>query len=144
MDKCIVVDMDGTAALIGKRSPYDASRCDEVDTVNEPVRFVLELIKFKNNLSHEKIHIIIMSGRDSKDRAPTERWLAKHSIPYDALYMRAEGDRRKDSIIKKELYEAHIKGKYEVVLWLDDRNQIIDLVRKDLCLPCFQVNYGDF
>ena len=45
----------------------------------------------------------------------TERWLARHGIPYTALHMRATGDKRKDSIVKRELYEAHIAG-------LTDRN----------------------
>jgi len=27
---------------------------------------------------------------------------------------------------------------------LDDRNQVVDMWRRELALPCFQVNYGDF
>ena len=58
--------------------------------------------------------------------------------------MRASGDTRKDSIVKKELYEKHIKNKYYVSFWLDDRNQVVDMVRKELGLLCLQVYYGDF
>ena len=33
--------------------------------------------------------------------------------------------------------------KYFVEFVLDDRNQVVDLWRKDLNLPCLQVNYGN-
>ena len=58
--------------------------------------------------------------------------------------MRATGDVRKDWIVKKELYKAHVKGQYFINFILDDRNQVVDLWRLDLGLPCLQVNYGDF
>lgn len=58
--------------------------------------------------------------------------------------MRAAGDYRKDAVIKKEMFDTQIEGKYFVEFVLDDRNQVVDLWRKDLNLPCFQVYYGDF
>jgi hypothetical protein len=58
--------------------------------------------------------------------------------------MRPNNDFRKDSIIKKHIYETKILGRYHVEVVLDDRNQVVDLWRKDLKLPCFQVWYGDF
>ena len=57
--------------------------------------------------------------------------------------MRNTADTRKDSIIKKEIYDAHIKDKYYIELVLDDRDQVVRLWRS-LGLPTFQVNYGDF
>lgn len=39
--------------------------------------------------------------------------------------MRPQGDMRRDSIVKRELYENHIKGKYNVVAIFDDRPQVI-------------------
>ena len=54
------------------------------------------------------------------------------------------GDVRKDSIVKKELYQAHVEGQFFVQFVLDDRNQVVDLWRLELGLPCLQVNYGDF
>ena len=44
----------------------------------------------------------------------TERWLVRHEITYDALYMRRAGDRRKDTIVKREIYEGHIASAYTV------------------------------
>ncbi len=58
--------------------------------------------------------------------------------------MRKENDGRKDAIIKRELFDAEIAGKYFIEFILDDRNQVVNMWRDELKLPCFQVYYGDF
>lgn len=136
---CVICDLDGTLCLMNGRNPYDASRCEE-DSVNQPV---LELLK-KFYDSH---HIVFMSGRSYKYRPETERWLQKYvrleSLYEYELFMRAEGDIRKDSIVKKELFEEHVKDKYFVRFWLDDRNQVVSMARS-LGLTVFQVADGNF
>ena len=57
--------------------------------------------------------------------------------------MRPEGNNEKDSIIKKRIYEDHIKGKFNVEFVLDDRNQVVEMWR-ELGLTCLQVAEGDF
>jgi predicted kinase len=133
----ILCDLDGTLAIIHDRSPFDSVRC-ETDLLNEPIAEILK------NYATLGVKIILMSGRDEVARRPTINWLAYNRIPYDALFMRAAGDVRKDSIVKKELYEAQVKGQFFVKFVLDDRNQVVDLWRLELGLPCLQVNYGDF
>jgi hypothetical protein len=133
----ILCDLDGTLAIIHNRSPFDAVRC-EADLLNVPIAEILK------NYASIGVKIILISGRDEAARRPTTNWLAYNRIPYDALFMRAAGDFRKDSVVKKELYEAHINGQYFVKFVLDDRNQAVDLWRLELGLPCLQVNYGDF
>jgi predicted kinase len=133
----IICDLDGTLAIIHDRSPFDSKRC-ETDLLNVPVA---EIIK----TYHEKgVKIIFMSGREDASRSQTMNWLSYNRIPYNALYMRKTGDMRKDSIVKKELYEAHVKDQFYIQFVLDDRNQVVDLWRLELGLLCLQVNYGDF
>jgi predicted kinase len=132
----ILCDLDGTLAIL-RRNPYDAMACER-DDLNEPIA---QIVKNYHALG---VKIILMSGREEKSRMPTINWLTYNNIPYDALYMRTTGDMRKDAVIKKELYEAHVKGQYFVQFVLDDRNQVVDLWRLELGLPCLQVNYGDF
>lgn len=132
----VIVDIDGTLALMGDRDPYDASTCEQ-DSVNEPVREAVV------DLSDAGTVVILVSGRSAKFRAQTERWISGHNIPCDGLFMRAEGDMRKDAIIKREIYEQHIEGRYYVRFVLDDRNQTVEGWR-ELGLPCFQVAPGDF
>jgi predicted kinase len=133
----ILCDLDGTLAIIHDRSPFDAKSCER-DLLNIPIAEILKTY-------HEKgVKIIFMSGREEHSRSQTMNWLIYNKISYNALYMRKTGDQRKDSIIKKELYEAHVKGQFFVQFVLDDRNQVVDLWRLELGLPCLQVNYGDF
>lgn len=146
----IICDLDGTLALMGDRSPYDASRCDEVDRPNPPV---IECVK----AMHAKgVQIIFMSGREDKDRAPTERfiekWVREHDlklwgangrvVPH-VLFMRATADQRKDAIVKRELFDAHVRGKFNVIFCLDDRNQVVRNWR-EMGLTVFQVSEGNF
>ena len=137
LPKAIICDLDGTLSLLNGRDPYDASSADE-DLLNVPVARVLQMAKAQG------YKVILLSGREQLYREPTERFLSKHQIAYDLLLMRTTNDYRKDNIIKKELFQQEIAGKYFIEFLLDDRNQVVDMWRKDLQLPCFQVNYGDF
>jgi len=137
LPKAVICDLDGTLSLLNGRDPYNAATCDN-DLLNEPIAAALKMAK------QQGYQVILLSGREDKFREPTVRFLDKHQIGYDLLLMRTSNDFRKDNIIKRELFEGEIQGKYFVEFLLDDRNQVVDMWRKDLHLPCFQVNYGDF
>jgi predicted kinase len=129
----VICDLDGTLALIGDRSPYDGAKC-ELDAVNEPIRSILE---------NSGKAIIFVSGREDKFKPQTLAWLAKHNISFEALHMRKSGDLRKDSIVKREIYDQFLLDKYNIAFVLDDRDQVVRVWR-DLGLTCLQVDYGDF
>lgn len=117
----IIVDIDGTIASTGgNRGPYEFEKVGG-DLVITGVAALLRIIATEAN----PIEIILLSGRDSQCRDQTEHWLNQHNIPFDQLIMRAEEDQRRDSIIKRELYEEHIKGAYYVHMVIDDRDQVI-------------------
>jgi len=146
MQKAIICDIDGTLALKHDgRDWYDASTCD-LDNINEPVQLVLNMAQFYN-LGSVKFEIIFLSGRQEKDREPTEKFLEKYMLDGYPLFMRTTDDFRSDTIIKRELYEENVKGKYEILFVLDDRNSekcpVVDMWR-ELGLPCFQVADGNF
>lgn len=136
-DTAYLFDIDGTIALKGKRSPYDWNKVKE-DSVNKPVAYLLRELKERGH------KILLMSGRDGSCQNLTEEWLEENNIPYDLLLMREAGNQEKDSIIKKRMYETSIKDEYNVLSVFDDRDQVVDMWRKELGLPCFQVNYGSF
>ena len=150
MKKAIICDLDGTLALKHDgRSWYDASTSD-LDNPNEPVLALLRFVQEANwhGLNTEQdCQIIFLSGRQEKDREPTEKFLEKHRLNRYPLFMRTTDDFRNDTIIKKELYEENIKGNYEILFVLDDRNSekcpVVDMWR-ELGLACFQVADGNF
>jgi hypothetical protein len=127
----IICDLDGTLALLNGRSPYDASTCEQ-DGLN---RVVADLIRGKL--------VILVSGREEKYRSQTLAFLQKHRIDYAQLQMRATGDFRKDALIKREIFENHIRNRYNIEWVLDDRNQVVQMWRQ-LGLTCLQVADGDF
>ncbi|NDV58419.1 AAA family ATPase [Bacteroides sp. 519] len=137
LPKAIICDLDGTLALMDNRNPFDATHADK-DELNEPVANVLK------TFASQGYQILLVSGREDRFREPTVRFLEKHAITYHQLWMRPSKDYRKDSIIKREIFAAEINGKYYIDFILDDRNQVVDMWRKELKLTCFQVNYGEF
>lgn len=137
LPKAIICDMDGTLALLNGRNPYDALAC-ELDLPNPPV------VNLVRTLQSSGYKIILVSGRKDDCEGQTKNWLNRLAIKYEILLMRGHKDNRKDSIVKRELFDRFIKDKYFIEFVLDDRNQVVDMWRQEMKLPCFQVYYGDF
>jgi predicted kinase len=130
LPKAIIVDIDGTVALRNGRGPFDWHRVGE-DDPNLPVCSIVR--------SSDVNVAIFVSGRSAVCRKETLRWLIQHdlmvpensSYPHqDLLYMRDEGDMRDDRIVKREIYDRHIAGKYNVRFVLDDRPKVIRMWRE--------------
>lgn len=147
----IIVDLDGTIANIGDRSVYAGHEC-AVDTLNEVVQRIAERWQDDWDDMQSPRHVIFCSGRQGtpEARKATIAWLLKHGYwdientdDYVHLFMRDEGDNRKDSIIKKEIYDDYIAPNFNIDFVMDDRNQVVDMWRKQ-GLICLQVAAGDF
>jgi len=121
----ILVDIDGTLAIRGNRSPYDFSQVGK-DKVNEAIKILV------NMLSAEPYNykVIIFSGRDDSCYEITRNWLIENKINFDYLHMRKTNDRRKDSIVKKELFDVWVKDQYNILYVIDDRKQVVDMWRE--------------
>ena len=154
LPKAIIVDLDGTLAKLNGRDPYDASTCDK-DEINYSISSIVDRF-----IEDEAYTIIFCTGRPEQYREPTMRFLKKCGYVYDdysgkkdslkfldsigvKLFMRKDNDFRKDSTIKKEIFDEHIKDKYYVEFCLDDRDSIVGLWR-GMGLTCLQVDYGKF
>lgn len=130
----ILCDLDGTLALFGDANPYE--RDFEKDKINTPIYEIL--MKFQGG-----VDLIFITGRQEKYIPKTKEFLRNSGLRYEKILFRKNDDLRKDSIIKQELYEANIKGKYNVFFVLDDRDSVVEMWR-DLGLTCLQVAEGDF
>jgi predicted kinase len=136
LPNAVVVDMDGTLTHMRKRGPFDWNRVDE-DDCDEIVR---ETVKVYKNSGYE---IIILTGRDGTALEKTKEWLEFYDVPYDHIFIRKAGDFRKDSVIKKEIYENELKGKFNILHSIDDRQQVTDMWRS-MGIKCYQVEKGNF
>lgn len=133
LPRCVVFDNDGTISLIHSgRSPYDASTSDQ----DLPHPHVIECMRNYHKLGYK---ILFVSGREEKDREPTERFYAKHfpEVKYE-LYMRPTANQEKDWVIKERIFNEHIKPRYFVAGWYDDRLQVARWVHES-GLPLFRV-----
>lgn len=132
----IIIDIDGTLADNDHRSPYDYSQCGN-DALWEDVAQLAHAMYHAGNV------VILCSGRDSEFRPETEKWLDHHNVSHDFLFMREQGDTRRDSVVKLELFEKNIRDKFHVKFAVDDRDRVVSIWRQ-LGFRCFQVQPGDF
>ena len=140
LPEAIIVDIDGTVAShAGVRDPYDTSRYH----LDNPKRDVIKIVQ---DQAYRAVppRLIFVSGRDAGFRDVTEEWLFEHvKVPIEGLFMRPEGDTRRDDIVKLELFDTHIRGKYNIRFVLDDRDRVVKAWRS-INLLTLQVDEGDF
>lgn len=132
----VVVDIDGTVATMTSRGPHDYDRVGE----DEPNEAVIRVVRAMYTVGYR---IILVSGRTDRVKNKTIAWLLEQYVPFDELHMRADGDNRVDWKVKYDLFNEHIRDKYDVAGAFDDRNQVVTLWRK-MGITCFQVAEGDF
>lgn len=149
----LVIDIDGTLARIDHRRQHVAGKARnwpaffgamQDDELNAWCAGIASTYREKG------YKIVLCSGRPEKYRAVTEEWLARHGVGYDVLLMRADllaegegNDYRADDIVKEEIYERDIKGKYNVLFVIDDRKRVVDMWRRK-GLTVLQCDDGDF
>lgn len=143
-----IFDLDGTLAIKHEsRDIYDASKA-YLDYPNKPVTDILNTLAF-SDCTADRVGgevTIYCTARHEQDRAATVAWLEVHT-PYDPehgdLLLMRQSKGRADWKEKLDLYNEHVRGKYNVLGVFDDRNQVVQLWR-ELGLTCFQVADGDF
>lgn len=131
----VICDIDGTLALHTSRSPYDETRVS-TDEVNAEVATLVSSIS-------RDYRILYMTGRHEGCRVDTTNWLRAHGLPYGPVYMRPDGDSRKDWVVKAELFDKYVRDIENVKFVLDDRDQVVRMWRA-MGLTCLQVADGKF
>ena len=146
MKDCWIFDMDGTLCDSDHRKHYLADGKKDwagwfkdmhLDPVHEDVAQFYEYAVERN------IPVFICTGRDDSSREVSQSWLDDNGFNVDELYMRHTGDRRDDSIVKKEMLEQIRALGYNPVLAFDDRDRVVKMWREN-GVRCFQVAPGDF
>lgn len=149
----IIVDIDGTLANIDHRLGFvntkdtDSEKTQKADwknffknipgdSVNEWCREIMMLMR-------PRYEIVLCSGRPDDYKRDTKDWLEEHKVFYDALYMRARGDFRRDDIIKQQILDFELRPRYNILMCIDDRKNVTDMWRKNglTCLQCQEGNY---
>lgn len=145
-----ICDIDGTLTW---RSPeYDAAPqhrgIHEYHRVSEDL-YHPDVFNTVGALQQGGAKIIFVSGRPDSCRDDTVAWLnAPEILTCDLdnpLYMRKTGDRRPDTIVKRELFDQNIRPDgYHIFGVFDDRNRVVRMWREQLGLTVFHVADHDF
>lgn len=113
----------------------------EKDTVIGAVKHVV------NSLKQPHSTIIVVSWRPDTYWHITEKWLKDNWIDFDYLLMRKWRDNRKDTEVKKDIYEKCLKKeKDNIVAVFDDRASVIKMRREQwlYVFNCSLLDNNDF
>lgn len=124
MREHIIVDIDNTIATLGNRHHYSWSLVE----LDNPIEFSINLIV------NSGYGLIFITGRaegykndPTCGREATQRWLNKHVGDYELLLMRDPFDFRKSTLLKRDLYETHVKDKYKIAFAIDDDTSVCEM-----------------
>lgn len=148
--KCVWSDLDGTLADVEHRRGYVRVEKPEKpnwkkffdEMVNDPVDPVCKTILDYFANYHP---VVFATGRPDSYKRQTEDWIQKVGAQYPGsfLFMRARNDHRKDDIVKEIILEFEVKTRYGVLFALDDRDQVVRMLRKH-GIKVLQVAEGNF
>lgn len=118
----VVCDLDGSLSIMKNRSAFEFDKVYQ-DDVRKEVAVMVKALS-----SEYDAQIIFCSGRDDSCYKETSEWLIEQADFLGfGLLMRETGDKRKDSIVKKEFLDR-IKRKYNIIAWFDDRPAVVDML----------------
>jgi hypothetical protein len=150
MPPAIIVDIDGTLADCGHRRHYVLEKpknwasffaAMDMDRPNGWCDRLIRMAAFGNGDFNCKI--LLVSGRGEEYRHVTLEWLKRWDIHWDILFMRPAKDNRKDTEVKREIYDKKIAPHFDVQFVVDDRKCVVEMWRS-LGLPTLQCAEGDF
>lgn len=134
--EAIIVDVDGTLAHMVDRGAFDWHKVKN-DILDQ---YVANIVRSYASQDYE---IIVVTGRDGVCEEDTKQWLLDNRIHFDRFFIRPAGNNEKDAIIKRRIFDEHIRDQYNILFVLDDRDQVVRMWR-DIGLKCLQVAEGDF
>ena len=167
--KCIWSDLDGTLADVEHRRHHvrqsasvelDAA-ISRTDSISEPAKkFKPDWKKFFEEMTSDTVDevcksilddmsnmypIVYATGRPDNYKEHTEVWLQENRLRYPGslLFMRLRNDMRKDDIVKEIILEFEVKTRYNIFFALDDRDQVVKMLRKH-GVKVLQVAEGSF
>lgn len=120
LPKAVIVDVDGTVAQMIDRGPFEWHKVSS----DRPREHVIDIVK---GLHLQGYHVIFMSGRSAECFKETQQWLQNYVGCFFSLFMRDVDDNRDDRLVKKDLFDRHVKDWFNVQIVLDDRPKVCRL-----------------
>jgi len=141
--KALIIDIDNTLSELSHRlhlftDPNPNWTLVNNESIRDSVnKWCKDIVKLFHS---SKYRILFVTARGDTARAVTEQWLKKHLPNVDwLLYMRKNGDERTDDLIKKDIYNKHLKDKFNILFAIDDSLRVATMWRS-LGLVCLHCN----
>ena len=130
----VLVDIDGTVAATDSRGPRGTAV-----TADSQHR----LADMLQELGHgHGSRMVVLTGQDEDRRDVFLEWLTPKNVRCDELHMRRRGDTRRDGVVKLELFNHHVRDRFNIVAAFDDRDRGVRLWRRLGLLTC-AITFGD-
>lgn len=146
----VIFDIDGTIAFIDHRlgSKKNKEEFYELAKYDSPICGTINILR--KYLADPLHTIFFVTSRPEAYREHTLHWIAQNvfqdsleGLERCKLYMRADGDKRLDAELKKEIYEKLIHPEHMVTFVIEDRKRVVEMWRS-LGLLCLQTCEGDY
>jgi hypothetical protein len=143
MIDCYIFDIDGTVADISHRlhfiqkTPKDWDAFHNACCDDKPIPHMVRLAQVLN------ARIVYVTGRPLLSEKDTLYWIWIHIDVAGPLYMRKNGDHRRDDIVKREMLDRIRADGYNPIMAFEDRSRVVKMWR-EAGIPCAQVAEGDF
>ena len=143
LPRAFICDIDGTVAdHEGIRGHFDYTLVSQ----DRPIYHIIHVVQAL--VSTGDWTPVFVSGREEYSRRDTLDWIDTYIWPgmdyrLVNLFMRPDGDYRKDYLIKNEIFFRDIAPNFWVEFAIDDRKQVVDMWR-EIGLPCLHVAEGNF
>ncbi len=124
----VIYDFHGTLADVSSIRHHLTDRDYEGFYTNSlscpPIQATVDAAKRTHAMGYVNM---LFTGMPIEYTEGLNEWLIRHGIPVAHIDMRENGDRRKDFIVKKEMYISAVKHGYYIVRAWEDTPCVVDL-----------------
>lgn len=153
--KYFIVDIDGTVADLSHRIHFIEGEKKDWDSFynnvekDKPIQHVIDVV---TSLALSGCQLVFVTGRPDRCYYQTEDWLERYLSSFGTMirkpmiFFRKNGDFRRDTVVKSEIYENRLKAigitPLNTVVF-EDRASVVQMWR-GLGFTCFQVADGEY
>ena len=129
----IITDIDGTLADISHRRRFVRDGKKDWKSFLSPSEVAkdapnIPVIGVVNSLAASGFKIVAFSGRNEFLRQTTDQWFQTHGVSVHESFFRADGDYRRDDIVKEEMFHDVVNmAGHPPLFVIDDRKQVVDM-----------------
>jgi len=128
--KAVIFDLDGTLADIDDYEALHKVNSNEFRLVARNAESYPQMVAKAVEAHRDGRDVIVLTARSAHYRDDTKKWLHKHGIPYDQLFMRPIDNDEKDKKVKKQILQDEVLPHFDVKKAYDDKKKNVKMFKK--------------